>query len=229
MYGVSTVQSPTCFHGLVSHADHKISPTHPSPQKTLSVKIQHQKSRTMAPQTATKPQKCPSIPHTENPNDYRKDGFHPIHIGDRISKYTIIDKLGFGDSSTVWLASSTSTNDDSCVAIAVKTAEASAEAEARTRSRWWRLNDGDQNHPGRGNVLVPEELLTVEGPNGKHLCIVTAVQGQSVSAATGRGSSDCRPLPVALVKRVVLEMVGGLEYSHAMGLTHSGELGFLDT
>lgn len=163
------------------------------------------------------------MPHIENPNDYRKGGFHVIHIGDRISKYTIIDKLGFGDSSTVWLASA-NIEEDGCVAIAVTTAETSAEAEARAKSRWSRLNDGDPDHPGRANILVPEELFRIDGPNGTHLCIVTAVQGQSISAATRRAQSDSRPLPTSLVKRVVLGMISGLQYSHSMELAHTGEL-----
>lgn len=169
------------------------------------------------------PQAYARMPHIENPNDYRKGGFHVVYIGDRIFKYTIIDKLGFGDSSTVWLASA-NIEEDSCVAIAIKTAETSEEAEARTKSRWWRLNDGDPNHPGRANILVPEELFKIDGPNGTHLCVVTAIQGQSISAATRRAQSDSRPLPISLVKRVVLDMISGLQYSHAMKLAHTGEL-----
>ena len=38
--------------------------------------------------------------------DYRKGGYHPVHIGDvfRDGQYRIIRKLGYGTFSTVWLA-----------------------------------------------------------------------------------------------------------------------------
>lgn len=38
--------------------------------------------------------------------DYRPGGFHPVAIGDSLSadRYIIYHKLGFGGSSTIWLA-----------------------------------------------------------------------------------------------------------------------------
>lgn len=42
----------------------------------------------------------------EHPYRYRPGGLHPVHIDDRLDgdRYKIVHKLGFGDSSTVWLA-----------------------------------------------------------------------------------------------------------------------------
>lgn len=41
--------------------------------------------------------------------EYRPGGFHPINLGDTFCdrKYKVIRKLGYGSSSTVWLAVST--------------------------------------------------------------------------------------------------------------------------
>ena len=37
---------------------------------------------------------------------YRPGGLHPVHLGDQLdgSRYKVVHKLGYGASSTVWLA-----------------------------------------------------------------------------------------------------------------------------
>ena len=36
---------------------------------------------------------------------YKEGGFHPVHLGDVLGeRYRVCRKLGFGSSSTVWLA-----------------------------------------------------------------------------------------------------------------------------
>lgn len=41
----------------------------------------------------------------ENPERYCPGGYHPVHLGDVFDdKYVIIQKLGYGQYSTVWLA-----------------------------------------------------------------------------------------------------------------------------
>ncbi|KAG6203846.1 hypothetical protein E4U34_000501, partial [Claviceps purpurea] len=45
------------------------------------------------------------IEDVEDIGRYRLGGYHPIHIDDRLNKrYRIVDKLGHGSFSTVWLA-----------------------------------------------------------------------------------------------------------------------------
>ncbi|EJT80755.1 CMGC/SRPK protein kinase [Gaeumannomyces tritici R3-111a-1] len=161
----------------------------------------------------------PDLPHVEDLRGYRPGGFHPIHIGDRLSKYTVVNKLGHGDTSTVWLARRDG-EDARCVAVAVHMADISRGTETRAMTRWWRLKDGDPGHQGRANVLLPEDHFDHAGPNGTHFCIVFPVEGQTVSAATKRGDAGSRPLPSPLAKRVLRDMVRGLQYSHSMGLAH---------
>lgn len=41
----------------------------------------------------------------EDLQDYRINGYHPMHVGEIVdSKYIILRKLGWGHFSTVWLA-----------------------------------------------------------------------------------------------------------------------------
>lgn len=39
-------------------------------------------------------------------HDYCPGGLHPVHIGDRLDgdRYKVVHKLGYGATSTVWLA-----------------------------------------------------------------------------------------------------------------------------
>jgi len=44
-------------------------------------------------------------PGSENPDWYQPGGYHPVHLGDVYrERYRVINKLGFGTYSTVWLA-----------------------------------------------------------------------------------------------------------------------------
>jgi len=45
------------------------------------------------------------VPGLESPERYRSGWYHPVHLGDIYCKrYRVINKLGFGTYSTVWLA-----------------------------------------------------------------------------------------------------------------------------
>lgn len=42
----------------------------------------------------------------EDAEDYRRGGYHPVHLGEifKDGRYRVIHKLGWGHFSTVWLA-----------------------------------------------------------------------------------------------------------------------------
>jgi hypothetical protein len=62
------------------------------------------------------------IPDVENLEAYSPGGFYPVNIGDKFrNRYRIVDKLGFGGYSTVWLARDLETS--SYVALKVGIAE----------------------------------------------------------------------------------------------------------
>ena len=47
----------------------------------------------------------------EDLSEYKQGGYHPVHIGERfLNRYSIIQKLGWGQFSTVWLAKDNATN-----------------------------------------------------------------------------------------------------------------------
>ena len=47
----------------------------------------------------------------EDMSEYKPGGYHPVVIGERyLNRYTVIQKLGWGQFSTVWLAKDNVTN-----------------------------------------------------------------------------------------------------------------------
>ena len=47
----------------------------------------------------------------EGIDDYKKGGYHPVHVGEVLNgRYVILQKLGWGHFSTVWLSKDTKFN-----------------------------------------------------------------------------------------------------------------------
>ena len=73
----------------------------------------------------TTPSRPCALEYTEGLNGYRPGGLHPIHIEDSLDcgRYTVIHKLDYGLSSTIWLARDGTLN--KYAAIKILTAETS--------------------------------------------------------------------------------------------------------
>ncbi|KAI8956970.1 kinase-like protein [Daldinia sp. FL1419] len=95
--------------------------------------------------------------------NYVPGGYHPVHIGDQLhSRYSIVNKIGHGSCSTVWLARDKCTN--KLVAVKVVVSDIRNE-EANIKSAL---------SVATGSSFFPPALdhFTVRGPNGVHQCYV---------------------------------------------------------
>lgn len=163
---------------------------------------------------------------TEPLSEYAPGGYHPIHIGARLNEgqYTIVNKLGWGAHSTVWLATDAS-NNDACVVISISKSKTADSYRANLLTKMDYLKTGDDTHPGKRNLLFPKGSFAVTGPNGEHFCLIMGFEGQTISRATNRAQgSATRPLPLSQAKRAVLDLGNGIQYMHSMGMTHNGTL-----
>ncbi|KAJ3920571.1 kinase-like domain-containing protein [Lentinula edodes] len=115
------------------------------------------------------------LDEVEDVDNYRPGGFHPVQIGDKFSagRYRIIHKLGFGGSSTIWLA--------------------------------------------RDEKIV-EDHFFVDGPNGRHQFLVSALAGPSVLAILD--FPQRRRLRVDLAKKLARQAACALEHIHSAGFVH---------
>jgi serine/threonine protein kinase len=144
---------------------------------------------------------------------YEPGGFHLVHLGDVYhGRYRVVHKLGFGGFSTVWLARDVI--ESRWVALKMVVARESATYEARATAA---------NHPGiAGSPLfaVPEGRFWVDGPNGRHLCLVMPALGPNLSTLSKGIYSR---VAAQFAREVSLQAARALAHLHANGLCHGGK------
>lgn len=154
--------------------------------------------------------------------DYKIGGYHPIHVGEiMVDRYIIVQKLGWGHFSTVWLARDILHN--TFVALKIqKSAQHYLEAAydeveildvigKNTEQKEWiksllhyykdepeKLTSGavsDHCH----NVMLLNSFM-YDGPNGKHFIMVFEILGVNLLEIMKR--YDYKGVPLPLVRRM---------------------------
>lgn len=126
------------------------------------------------------------IDGAESLEKYTRGGYHPVMIGDVLNKrYQIVDKLGHGGYSTVWLARDT--QQELYVALKVGISDSRLHETAVLK----RLSDlkprtSSDLVTSSGHDAIPRLLdeFTVRGPNGTHPCYATTPAQCSLSDAS---------------------------------------------
>ncbi len=171
--------------------------------------------------------------------DYKIGGYHPIHVGEvLIERYLIIQKLGWGHFSTVWLTKDL--KNDSYVAIKVqKSAQHYLEAAydeveildkiaTNWKSEEWKrsieeyyrgdIKEQDLQKKGvTGDMSHCCQLLNSfihHGPNGKHFVMVFEILGVNFLEIIKR--YDYKGVPIPLVKVLAKQCLIGLDYMHRL-------------
>ncbi|RDL42170.1 Uncharacterized protein BP5553_02149 [Venustampulla echinocandica] len=150
---------------------------------------------------------------TEDFERYGPRGFHPVHLGDVYGdeRYRVVHKLGAGGFSTVWLACDGT--EHRWVALKIVIAEHSTSVYSKSQlSRHAALQcAGDEE------FVVEHPHFTLDGPNGRHLCLVLPVLGPSTSQLSAGFSSRIRPW---LSRRASYQATRALAKMHTQGLCH---------
>ncbi|KAK2744662.1 hypothetical protein FQN55_006580 [Onygenales sp. PD_40] len=138
-----------------------------------------------------------------------KDGqYYPVNIGDVFdSKYQIIGKLGFGVSSTVWLARDLEGH--RYVTLKVYTRDETNQEEFRIYKY---LNQGNSAHPGYAHVITALDVFTIPRPGGDHQCLVQKPMWESFRDLLDRNPNH--RFTEDLLKAGLMQVFFALDYLH---------------
>lgn len=160
----------------------------------------------------------------EDVEAYRAGGFHPVSIGDYFAqgRYKILHKLGYGGSSTVWLARDGGTQSGRLVTLKVVRADASdIHNPALTIPGILRAAN-----PSCSGIQTVDHHFFVKGPNGSHLVLASRFAGPSILAMSdcpGRVSGSKR-LRADLARKVAKQVATAVHYMHSAGVVHGGKV-----
>ncbi|KAH8267048.1 hypothetical protein KR044_009782, partial [Drosophila immigrans] len=150
----------------------------------------------------------------ENPEDYRRGGYHPIEPGDCLKRrYFAISKLGWGHYSIVWLCFD-SHEQRYCAIKIVKSEELYAES-ARHEMLLLRHLNTLRDHPLRKRIVTLIDNFTTSGVNGTHQCLVFEMLGDNMLMLIQR--SNYKGLPIYNVKQIANQLLQGLMVLHMNG------------
>jgi|EP01043_Picozoa_sp_COSAG02_P035666 serine/threonine-protein kinase SRPK3 len=158
----------------------------------------------------------------EDAQDYRPGGYHVTRVGDVFNneRYTVLRKLGWGHFSTVWLVYDKTSERVAALKIQ-KSAKRYTEAAQDEVDMLVLLSEQRAHAAETGDCVVTLfDHFFHHGPNGKHMCMVFEVMGQSLLSLIKH--YDYRGIPMPAVRLIAKQMALGLDYMHRVcGLIHT--------
>ncbi|GAD97073.1 predicted protein [Paecilomyces variotii No. 5] len=154
------------------------------------------------------------IDGAETLENYSPGGYHPIMIGDILhGRYRIVDKLGFGGYSTVWLAQDTYLKNYVAVKVGI------ADSIIHETNVLWALSASQSSSPSthRGRDSIPSVLdeLKLHGPNGTHPCYTMAPARCNL-----REVSYSRLFSLEVARALSSGLALAVAYMHSQGYVH---------
>ncbi|KJZ70226.1 hypothetical protein HIM_10374 [Hirsutella minnesotensis 3608] len=144
----------------------------------------------------------------ENLEGFSSGQYFPVNIGDvYVSKYQVLGKLGFGTTSTVWLARNLASH--SHVALKVYTKDSGCRDEFQTLKA---IGSANTSHPGHRGVQTALDLFKLKGPQDDHYCLVLNPMWESWKHLLRR--NDSGRFSVDLLKAGLRHLFRALDYLH---------------
>ncbi|KAK5633266.1 hypothetical protein RRF57_008980 [Xylaria bambusicola] len=162
------------------------------------------------------PQYVP-VDDVETIENYETGGYHPIHIGDRLGpkdRFKIVNKLGYGGHSTVWLAQ----DEAEGRYVALKVTVAALSHISREQSILQELEEPLRFEPSVG-VPKLRAIFSHAGPNGVHTCLATDPCGCSV-ARSRLASDDIWFFDLAVSRKITAQLIRTVAFLHSQGIAH---------
>ncbi|KAB8270700.1 kinase-like protein [Aspergillus minisclerotigenes] len=152
------------------------------------------------------------VEEEESP-DYRADRFYPARLGEIFQKrYQIVAKLGFGTSSTTWLARDLKERKYVALKVYVHTSLVHRELPCYDHISRRMANS---SHRGRGNIRWLLDSFDVVGEHGKHVVLVFEAAQMSLRDMKVVFRPD--GFDEDFVRGAVTELLRALDFLHSHG------------
>lgn len=152
--------------------------------------------------------------------NYVATRYYAVLIGELLaSRYQVVGKLGFGSTSTVWLARDLKDCRHVALKIFIHSASSSNDL-SHEFSAYQRLERGPKSHPGRKAVRTLLDSFLIPGPDGSHQCFVHAPLWDSVATFLARNPVGKLPIPILGV--LLQQLFRALDYIRTCQIIHTG-------
>ncbi len=138
------------------------------------------------------------ISDAEGIKDYGPEGYHPVTLGERLGSYQVVQKLGWGHFSTVWLVQ----REDGYFACKVIKSNPDYFLNSHDEIGLLETLRDKIGEEGNLNVLLKDTFVH-HGPFGKHQCMVFEVMGPSLLDLIQHYERKRKNMPVRMVKSIV--------------------------
>ncbi|KAI9147615.1 serine threonine protein kinase, CMGC group [Paramyrothecium foliicola] len=144
--------------------------------------------------------------------DYVASRYYPARIGEVLGqRYQIVGKLGYGASSTVWLARDFEGHRHVALKLFTNSKSMGKQVDLEL-SMYKHISASSTNHPGRSAVRQLLDSFDVTGPDGSHRCLVHPPLWESVLTFLYR--NPVRRLPAPVLAFVLRRLFLALDFLH---------------
>ncbi|KAH6632976.1 kinase-like domain-containing protein [Boeremia exigua] len=152
---------------------------------------------------------------------YEPGGYHPVMIDDILHKrYGIVDKLGYGGYSTIWLARDETLKRYVAVKIGISSPSL-PQREIHVLRALHSSRSSSKAPAGPDTNALPSVLdaFDIHGPNGSHACYtLTPAQGNLKEA------SFSRLFPIQVARALAARLATAVASVHSRGFVHGDSL-----
>ncbi|KAL1852453.1 hypothetical protein VTK73DRAFT_9214 [Phialemonium thermophilum] len=154
---------------------------------------------------------------------YGRSKYYPMRIGDIVGgHYQVVAKLGYGSTSTVWLARDLN-KERLYRALKVHICSAAYQHELSVYEHLKKPVrqeiDDEDSHPGRDHVRQLEDFFLLDGPHGRHAVFVMVPLGMSLATMQTRQRTGV--FPPILVTQAISQALLGLALLHSADVVHT--------
>ncbi|KAI1263985.1 serine threonine protein kinase, CMGC group [Xylariaceae sp. FL1019] len=144
--------------------------------------------------------------------DYIASRYYPVRVGEVLrDRYQIVGKLGFGASSTVWLARDLDGRRHVALKLFINSKSMGQQLDHEV-TMYKRISESSAKHPGRSAVRQLLDSFDVAGPDGCHRCLVHPPLWES--ALTFLHRNPVRRLPAPVLAFILRRLFLALDFLH---------------